>query len=335
MSMLVKSVGVILGLTLSYLPAAYADGEPSYDLNSLTANQAYEEGKVLRAQFKNMEARPYLKYAAEKGSSAAAYLYAMELTQYNSTVRTPAEARDYLESAAKLGNLQAMEFLYENGTWLRPQVRQTWKRRFHDSLILLAEKSPADAMYQLALFYAPSDLSKSTYYLDKSMAYKYDLAVMEKAKRYQYGTTEGAVNTQMALTTYLIAANHGFIPGMKACIELYEAQGDFKSAYVWREKAFKAGDITSLAVLAKISTGESGPYAFVKRDLVKAHAYAELYLDYAGSDRLNNLHKKMELFVGDITLKMTQPELADAKVLAENYKSEHILFYNHDVFWDI
>jgi TPR repeat protein len=333
--MLVKSVGVILGLALVYFPVAHADGEPSYDLNTLTASQAYEEGKILRAQFKNMEARPYLQYAAEKGSASAAYLYAMELTKYNSTVRTPAEAREYLETAAKLGNLQAMEFLYENGIWLRPQVRQTWKRRFHDSLILLAEKYPAEAMYQLALFYAPSDIVKSTYYLDKSVSYQYDLAIMEKARRYQYGTTNSAVNTQLALSTYLIAANHGFIPGMKACIEMYEAQNDFQSAYLWREKAFKAGDITSLAVLAKIATGESGPYDFVKRDLVKAHAYAELYLDYAGSDRLNNLHKKMELFVGDITLKMTQPELADAKVLAESYKSEHILFYNHDIFWDI
>lgn len=61
----------------------------SYDLNNLSAKEAFEKGRLLRAQFKNVEGRRYLKFAAELEEPNAAYLYAMELASYKSTIRTP------------------------------------------------------------------------------------------------------------------------------------------------------------------------------------------------------------------------------------------------------
>lgn len=87
----------------------------------MTPEQAYKRSS-LRAQFKNSDARAYLRYAADKKHADAAYLYAVELMKYNATVRTPAEAREYIELSAKLGNLHAMRYLYRRGDWLRQEI---------------------------------------------------------------------------------------------------------------------------------------------------------------------------------------------------------------------
>ncbi|SHG08351.1 TPR repeat [Vibrio gazogenes DSM 21264] len=308
-----------------------------YDINFLTPTQAYEKGRLLRAQFKNEEARHYLQYAADKGDADAAYLYAIELSEYNPTIRTPRLVREYVEQAANQGNLHAMNYLYQHGTWLRTTIRQSWHKRYHDGLVRLAATQPAKAVYYLSLYYEKTDPDQSEYYLQRAMDYSYPLAWMDNSRRSLDDINQLYTETRFSTgiyTNYRNAAEHHFIPAMKACVELYEGRGDFKKAFEWRKRALDAGDLTSLAVVAKIYAGEASSYRFVDEDLIKARAYSELYLDYAGSDRLTSLHKSMEQFFVDITNEMTPPDIERAQKITDTYK-EKVTFYNHDTYWDL
>lgn len=337
MSILVKR-SWLLGLAVSLnMSVAIAQDEVAYEISSLTPYEAFEAGQLLQAQFKNEEARAYLKYAADKGNADSAFLYAIDISKYNANSRSMAEARDYFEVAANLGSLEAMSYLADNGDWLRPHLRQSWKKQYHDGLIVLAERSPAEAMFGLAGYYAISDADFSQYYLNKSVSYDYPLALMEQAKRYLGGIetiTPTTVQDPRVLELYLKAAEQNYLPAVKACIEVYEAQGNYSEAMHWRLKALELGDITSLAVLAKIYATKAPSYDFIEKDMAKAHAYAELYLDNAGKDRLANLHKMMEQFFVDITSRMTPQDLEQSKVISESYKT-NVVFYNHDPYWDL
>ncbi|CAM3875556.1 hypothetical protein VA7868_00542 [Vibrio aerogenes CECT 7868] len=311
-----------------------------YDIESMSADQAYKKGRLLRAQFKNSDARAYLRYAADKKHADAAFLYAVELMKYNATVRTPAESRKYIELSAKLGNLHAMRYLYKRGDWLRPKDRNTWKKRYHDGLIAFAGQNPGEATYLLSLFFQNRFPDKSDYYLRRSVKYNYPLALMEKARRQQgSGTpqlkfsTDGSRDPDV-LRTYKQAASEGFIPAIKACVELYEARDDFQEAFKWRLKAVEAGDLTSLFAVAKIYSHEAASYQFVDKDLIKARAFSELYLDFAGDDRFTKLHQMVEQFFVDVTEQLTPPEVIEANAFVTDYK-EKTLFYNHDIYWDL
>jgi TPR repeat protein len=311
--------------------------EVSYEVSSLTPYEAFEEGRLLRAQFKNSEARAYLKYSADKGNADAAYLYAIDISKYNANSRTPAEAREYVESAARLGSLDAMMYLAEKGDWLRPHLRQNWQKQYHDGLILLAKRYPARAMYGLAKYYEQTDAQQSQYYLNKSVAYEYPQALMEQAKRYMGGSesiTLETVKDPKVLELYLKAANQDFLPAVKACIEVYEAKNSYQEAMFWRTKALELGDITSLAVMAKIYAEKAPSYLFIEKNLPKAHAYAEMYLDNAGNDRLASLHSMMEQFFIDTANAMTPQEIEESKSISESYQSS-VVFYNHDSYWDL
>lgn len=338
MSILVKHRGWLLGLALSVnISMAFAQDEVAYEISSLTPYEAFEAGQLLQAQFKNEEARAYLKYAADKGNADSAFLYAIDISKYNANSRSMAEARDYFESAAELGSLEAMSYLADKGDWLRPHLRQSWKKQYHDGLILLAARSPAEAMFGLARYYEINDSELSQYYLNKSVTYNYPLALMEQARRYLGGIetiTPATAQDPRILALYLKAAEQDYLPAVKACIEVYEAQGNYSEAMHWRLKALELGDITSLAVLAKIYASKAPSYAFVEKDMAKAHAYAELYLDNAGKDRLANLHKMMEQFFVDITGRMTSQDLEQSKAIGDSYRSG-VVFYNHDPYWDL
>jgi TPR repeat protein len=307
-----------------------------YDINFMTPKQAYQRGRLLRAQFKDEEARKYLKYAADKGNGDAAYLYAVELKQYDPTVRTPEEAKHYIEKSARLGNIRAMAYLYQHGNWLRSRVRQLWQKKYYNDLIVLANRNPAQALYRLALYFKQTDPDKSDYLLGRAILYKSPLALMERADRKLGGLENlltAGVDNYGVLKTYKTAAEDGFIPAMKACIKLYEEQGYYRKALFWRQKAVESGDLTSLVVLAKIYAGEVPSYQFVKKDLVKARAYSELYLDFAGIDRFGSLHQEMEYLFTDTTNEMTSPEIKASGDFIGRYKKE-IHFYHHDLYWD-
>lgn len=334
-STLVKSC--LVSLVLSFGVTSFATHGEDYDAKLLNAQQAFESGRLLRAQFKNVESRQYLKHAADNGNADAAYLYAMELSNYRTTIRTPPQAREYLLQAAQGGNRHAMQHLYQNGQWLSKKEREQWQHQYHDTLIRLGQLNPAQALFELAQYYHSSNKELSEYYLVKAMAFHHPRALMEQARRIESGSGSymmpGSRDTKVR-ETYLAAAKTGYVPAIRAYINLLKDKGRYEEAFEWRQKALQAGDLTSLAALGFIYSGQGEAYPFVETDLVRAKAYFDLYLETAGTDRLENLHSAVAEKYQQLAPRITSEQETAADTLELNLK-KNVDFYNHDLFWDI
>ncbi|RJX75660.1 sel1 repeat family protein [Vibrio sinensis] len=311
--------------------------EIQYEVNNLSPENAYKKGRLLRAQYKNMESRVYLKHAADNDHGAAAYLYAMELSDDRATVRSPLKARKYLLKAGQLGHRNAMYELYMNANWLMDREIEYWKTLYYTNVILLGRENPSQAMYELSRFYQQSDQVLAAYYLNVASNLNHPLALMEQAK--VIDETGGNVLVSLSREAkvnglYLAAAKTNYIPAMKNYIEILESKGQFKQAYQWRMATLEKGDITSLAAVAKILMGESHTYQFVPHDRVKARAYLELYLTSSGNERMQKLYNSLAINRDGIELEMSAEEKEKSDEMYLKYKNSHY-FYNHDKLWDV
>ncbi|EGU49474.1 hypothetical protein VII00023_17464 [Vibrio ichthyoenteri ATCC 700023] len=329
----IGAICVLLSFTSPVALAATSD----YEISEMTAERALEKGQIMRAQYKNIESRPYLKHAAEKQNGAASFLYAMEIANYKTTMRTPLEARQYLVKAAELGNRRAMHQLYTQANWLRPIDISYWKSQYFNSVILLGRDYPAQAMYELAHFHKDSDDALSTYYLDKAIDFNHPKAMMDRAA--SMAESEGGLLTSKTYSAeeealYLRAAETKYIPAIKRYIDVLEARGRFEDAYQWRVQALESGDIKSLAVMSKILLGQSAMYDFIAVDKVKAKAYIDLYLSAAGQERMKSLYSSLAMDEESISGTISAEEKKQATEIYLKYKNTTV-FYNHDLLWDI
>ncbi len=310
--------------------------EKIYDMQQFSAQQAFEKGRLLRAQFKNLAARQYLKYAADLGEPNAAYLYAMEVANYRTTIRTPPESQHYLLLAAQGGSRQAMKVLYQEGEWLRTAERHIWQQRYHDAVIDLGGKEPSQAAYELALYYQYSDPTLAQHYLMMATELEHPAALMLKAQQIEQGKGSypmpGSRATE-ARKTYLQAAQTGYIPAIRNYIQGLESKGKYNDAYYWRQQAVQHGDLTALVAMGNILSGQSDLYRFIESDIKQAKAYFGLYLETAGPDRLSNLYQHSQKQMVDISLQLSEQEKIEASEIElqlENYQP----FFNHDAYWD-
>lgn len=326
---------VYLFTFFSYL--AYGSSSP-YEPSQISSDQAFIIGKLMRAQFKNREAQRYLKYAADNGSANAAYLYAVELLVNHQDYRLKSESRDYFLKAANGGNRHAMKHLYQRATWLSENERNLWKGRYYDTLIVLGKWEPGKACYELSEFHAKDDEELSQYYLVKSIALNYPRALMKQADKYMQGDGSFYLPGERETVIrklYLSAAKLDYLPAIKIYIQLLEKNGQFKSALEWREKALTLGDITSLASLAFIYSGNhSQNYSFVDINNIKAKAYSKLYVDHAGSESFIVLTEKIEELYTNMLNKLPLEQLTYSSLI-ESELEKNIEFYNYDAYWDI
>lgn len=307
----------------------------SYDLNKLTAQEAFEKGRLLRAQFKNIEGRKYLKFAAEQGDENAAYLLAMDLISFKSTIRTPPESKHYLNIAAKNGSRKAMQYLYLHANWLEIEERGLWKTRYYEILINLGKSEPAQVFYELAMYHKGNDDDLSQYYLERAIDLEHPKALMELAHQIEDGSglfiVPGSRQTQ-ARILYLQAAQTGYLPAILKYIKYLESVEKFENAYEWRVKAMEIGDLTSLPILASILTSQSENYRFVENDVQTAKAYFNVYLESAGRDRLPALYSNIEVKLTKLPLRQGN-DLNDNNLI-ENEMKKYGPFFNHDAHWE-
>ncbi|EOX1796584.1 sel1 repeat family protein [Vibrio cholerae] len=301
-------------------------------MQQLSAQQAYENGRLLRAQFKNLAAREYLKYAADLGEPNAAYLYAMEVANYRTTIRTPPESQHYLLLAAQGGSRQAMRVLYQNGEWLRAAERKA----YYDSLIDLGSREPSHAAYELALYHQKDNPKLAQHYLTIAADFEHPAALMLLAQQIEQGEGSYPVpgsRANAARKTYLKAAETGYIPAIRKYIQLLENKEKYQDAYYWRQQAVQRGDLTSLVAMGGILSGQSELYRFVEPDLKQAKAYFNRYLEVAGSDRLSHVYHNSQKQLLDISMQLNEREKAIAGEI-ELQIGKYQPFYNHDAYCD-
>ncbi|WCP68021.1 sel1 repeat family protein [Vibrio tubiashii] len=332
MSISVRLLTIIMMVALS----SAAHSSDNYDVEKMSAEEAYKHGKLLRAQFKNTEARAYLKYSADNNYPDGAYAYAMETMGNHDKVRATGYAREYLVKAAESGNRSALKYLYRNGDWLTHAKRNKYKSDYYNSLIELGAVSPGLAYLHLSDYFHKSDRKLSEYYLDKAMEFELPSAYMTSAERLENGEGDYFFESErvaLSRERYKHAAVEGYIPAIKRFVAILESRGKFQEALEWREVGVVQGDITSLVTLGNIYSGNSPRYHFVKTDLPKAKAYFELYLENAGQDRLSSVYQQAETNYKETVDKIAEVQLPQSQALKDEL-SEVSYFYNHDYLWN-
>ncbi len=331
--MLVKRIVIALLLMLSF-HKVYGSGT-SYDIVDLTAEEAYQKGKLLRAQFKNRESLPYLKHSLEQGNSDAAYLYSIVLLNSNRSPRTIEESRQYMIRAAQQGNRHAMRRLYQTGHWLTENERKHWQTQYYNSLIVLGKTKPGIAFYEMAQYFESAEPELSKYYLDKSMMLEYPPAYMEYATNLsnEVGqfTLPGERDTQIR-KLYLNASELGYIPAIRKYIQILEEKRQFQLAFEWRKQALSYGDIMSLASIGLIYSGLiNSNYKFVKSNKILAKAYLGLYLEHAGNHKFSSLYNEVEDCYFYTVNYMTDEQISESLLIEELLKNTK--FYSYDLYW--
>ncbi|KOO16279.1 hypothetical protein AKJ18_02980 [Vibrio xuii] len=292
---LVKKTLVTLAFLICFSSLAF--GKEMYDVSTLTPDEAYEYGELLRVQLKNETALEYLKFAADAGHGDAGYVYALELKRKRAAYQEDNSYQQYLTLAASNGSLAAKRYLYAKADWLSSAEKSKLRDEYHDQLIELGATEPSFAYFRLSQYYFNDNDELSAYYLEKAQQFDVPKAFMEEGERIKNGHISfifQAKKDRTIMRQYVKAAELGYIPAIRRIIAIFEAGSDFKQALIWREKALENGDLTSLLSLSKIYRGESEQYDFVDIDLVKSKAYLEVFLQTAGRDVLPSLYSQAE-----------------------------------------
>lgn len=292
---LVKKTLVTLAFLICFSSLAF--GKEMYDVSTLTPDEAYEYGELLRVQLKNDAALEYLKFAADAGHANASYVYAIELKRTRTAYQEDDSYQQYLTLAASNGSLAAMRYLYTKADWLSAAEKSKLRDEYHDQLIELGATEPSFAYFRLSQYYFEDNKELSAYYLEKAQQFDVAKAFMEEGERIKNGHISfifQAKKDRTIMRQYVKAAELGYIPAIRRIIAIFEAGSDFRQALIWREKALENGDLTSLLSLSKIYRGESEQYDFVGIDLVKSKAYLEVFLQTAGRDVLPSLYSQAE-----------------------------------------
>lgn len=293
------SISVKFGasILLSILCSFGAAAQQPFDIDQLTPKAAFEKGELLRAQFKDKEARGYLLYAAEEGNVNAQYLYAISLLTYHPSSRYQPAAVQNLFTAAKSGYRPAMFELYSRQGLLSRDEQAEWKQRYLESLLELAKTQPNDADFYLYQFYSQEhgDEEKAEEYFEQALKAEQPLAMYEQAENLQKGDGFYIFQSNRFddMNEWLAkSASKGYIPAYRKLIENYESEGDYKSAYDWRVKLLQQGDLLSLASMGNILLGHSnkGYESFTNTRL--GLEYLSLYLKFAGQDRMASTYDK-------------------------------------------
>ncbi|MCW8336081.1 sel1 repeat family protein [Vibrio sp. SCSIO 43135] len=308
-----------------------------YDEQQLSPQQAQEVGNLLRAQYKITEAFRYLKYAADLGDAKAAYLYAIELQHTPSTLRRNDDFEVYMLRSAKAGYIDAALYLYTQADWLESTEKSNWRSRYYEMVIELGASDPNQAFYRLYNYFKTSEPELANYYLKQSASNLYPLAVMATAANIANGQgtflMPGSRETESRLM-YKTAAESNFLPAIRHYILLLEQKNKREEAFEWRLKAIELGDLNSLAVAGRAYAGMSEYYSFVASDSIKAKSYLDLYLSYAGSDKLANVYANAQTLSTSLSKVMTADQIEQANIRVEEYK-QSTTYYNFDYHWGV
>lgn len=308
------SVRLGVSILLLILCSFGAVAQQPFDIDQLTPKEAFEKGELLRAQFKDKEAREYLLYAAEEGNVNAQYLYAISLLTYHPSSRYQPMAVQNLLGAAKSGYRPAMFALYSHQELLSRGEQAKWKQRYLESLLELAKNEASDADFYLYQFYNQEhggDEEKAEKYFEQALKAEQPLAMYEQALNLQKG--EGFYffqsNRFEEMNEWLIkAANKGYIPAYRQLIQNYELDDDYKTAYQWRVQLLQQGDLLSLASMGNILLGHSAEGYDEFTDERLGLEYLSLYLTFAGQDRIGSAYDKAKESYDRAFEKLTEAE---------------------------
>lgn len=261
----------------------------------ISAIEAFNVGEVLHRQFKDEQALPYLKYAAEQGLVASRFLYGVVHQSTLPIVRQQSESEDSILQAADAGYLPALKWAYEHRH--DAVEHDMWRYHYYNAIIDLGRVDAAQAFYLLADYFRDIDVENYEYYLQQAVKRDYPAALVEQSQRLSRRQGPYLVpSVRIARTeqTYLRAAQTHDVAAMRSYVHWLENEHRFVEAFHWREQALNAGDILALAQLGFIYAKPPRGYDFIDVNLNKSNLLLEKYINTAGSDRFEAIYQKVQ-----------------------------------------
>ncbi|WED22862.1 hypothetical protein L3Q72_05570 [Vibrio sp. JC009] len=300
-------------------------------MSLLSLQDAYEKGKLLHWQYKEEQAKSYLKYAADKGHIEAAFMYSEILSQ-PSFVQNEEESK-YAVMAAESGHLLAL-LKVSIGTSM---IKRDWRVKAEQLLLNQAQLGNSDAMRYLYSFYPDSD-DRSYYWLKKASESGNPKAMFMLAERYegQYGwfIIPGSREKEI-LRLYKASAEAGYPPAMDAYSFSLERKPETrKEAVFWILKGVEAGQAMALLIAAELYSSDGDLRDVMPYDSVKAAAYYHCY--FANMAKIEKKRATYDYYYElyqDLLSTMTESEILQAEELAKNYLSTHTV-RAFDEFWE-
>ncbi|WED22872.1 hypothetical protein L3Q72_05620 [Vibrio sp. JC009] len=305
------------------------------ELETLTAQQAYEKAKLLNAQYKKKQAKNYLKYAISKGHAKATFMYS-ELIKHNAFVQQKDES-DYALKAAQLGSVNAMvkvtrsiHISKQEKDFFRGQALAILKRKIKSGDVQAIGKMPGlysddDRQMDWVIKAAEAGHPHSQYYL---------------AKRYQHGTYGWFLipgNREREIRRlFKAAAESGYPPAIDKYGSVLYQDNTLKAkkeALEWFYKGVENGEAQSLLFFARLHTEVDWLREVLPFDKTKGAGYYQAYFSVMSDEHDKELYDIYWEFYQTLLSTMTEPEKQQANKFAQDYLSTHTV-RAFDDFWE-
>lgn len=295
----------------------------SHSAMALTSAQAAakEKGITLFNQYKPAETE--LRVAAEAGDAQSQFYLAEELRQRSQYITT--EAKKWLEAASAQGDLYAMLRLARSDDDLCTTMKNCppgqktsaeWMDKVKELATSRVEKGDAESAYIMYLATGQLD------WLKKSAESGFAQGQWLLAIRYKEGNGSFLLpwKRSEAVESWAKASAMGGNPkGMMEYAAILFEKGDVESFRYWNEQAASVGFATTVYGYGSDLAHEPDTYGF-PYDIIKGYALIYLLKELDGGGGMDaNVNDKLP----KIAAKMTQNQIAEAKIFAQQWKATH------------
>lgn len=275
-------------------------------------DEIYHAGRQLYATYNDRESLRYLLYSAQNGNGNAAYYYAIALKNTKHLKHDAEEIKKYMLIAAKQEVKEAVRYFALRMNELPSREAKEWREKYFQNITELNESQPAQAELEFYLYYYDSNKKLSNMHLNKAIELKNPIALMLRADRIKNGKRFFLFRQKKFMSLYRAAAKSNFIPAIRRYISILNRYNLKEESFDWSLKAAALGDLTSIAVVARMYGGFSKAYTSKNIDLVSAKLYYDIYLENAGRDQFNKLYEELAEEQSKIKANMSKEDLKKA-----------------------
>ncbi|WP_283130124.1 hypothetical protein [Enterovibrio norvegicus] len=291
---------------------------------TLTAEQAYQKGKILHFQDRFEEAEPYLLQAGNSGNAAAYYLIA-DSGSFNRFGMSDKEYK-FMKFAADNGHLLAMVGMISDRSLTSPKEKKIWRERFLEVIEPEINQGNPLAYELLSRLYVLKD---EYFGLLKDSAYAgYPSAQWEVARRFEMGDDwfllPGSREKEVA-KLYEASARGGYRDALSRKLSRLIQEGKEKEGLTILDALIAKGDAQTLStygiLISDLSLDLAPDWTYI--DKVKGATYLKTLKDSMSPNSRDGMNQRMYERAKAL---LTAEEILQVSQLTDEYLSNHSVY---------
>ncbi|MDD1792767.1 hypothetical protein LRP50_06485 [Enterovibrio sp. ZSDZ42] len=294
---------------------------------TLTAEQAYQKGKILHFQDRFEEAEPYLLQAGESGNAAAYYLVATS-DSYNRFSMSSQEF-EYRTKAAENGHLLAMLGLIGDRSKASSSQKKMWRKRFLNALgPQIEERNPFAMVLKSRLYFKEDSISMYVESLKNAAYAGYPRAQWEIARRFESGEgwffLPGSREKEVA-KLYEASARGGYHDAIWYIGATMIEKGEIDAGIRYLQPIFSSGNTSILSTYSSLITNifpDDHP-TWKYKDPLTGTAYLKAIKESMSEESNNGANKQFYEWAKEL---LTTEEIQQVDQLTDEYLSTHTVY---------